>query len=201
MNADRRSGGTADLRILAIAGSLRRESFNRRLLDAVARLAPHGMSIDVYDGLDAVPLFNEDLEGPPEPPGVERLRAAVARADGLMIATPEYNQALPGVVKNFVDWLSRADGSALDGRPVAILGVTAGGWGTRLAQASLRHSLAACGAIVMPTPQVYLRLAAQLFDEQQRLVDPRVRESLAEFAESFQRWVRATCMQIERKTP
>jgi chromate reductase, NAD(P)H dehydrogenase (quinone) len=177
-------------RVLAIAGSLRRDSLNRRLLNAVAQLAPQELSIDVYDALEIVPLFNEDLEDPRAPPGVENLRAAVASADGLLIATPEYNQALPGVVKNFVDWLSRGDVSVLEGRPTAILGATPGGWGTRLAQASLRHTLAACGALVMPAPQIYLRSAAQLFDEQQRLVDARVRDSLRDFAEAFERWIR-----------
>ena len=137
---------------------------------------------------------------PRAPPGVEHLRAAVAVADGLLIATPEYNQALPGVVKNFVDWLSRGDESVLEGKPTAILGVTPGGWGTRLAQASLRHTLAACGALVMPAPQIYLRHAAQLFDELQRLVDPRARESLADYAKSFERWIRSTHQPSERKT-
>jgi chromate reductase len=122
----RGSTDVANVRVLAIAGSIRRDSFNRRLLHAVAQLAPRGLSIEVYDGLDAVPLFNEDIESPHAPPGVEHLRAAVAIADGLLIATPEYNQALPGVVKNFVDWLSRGDVSVLEGKPTAILGVTTG---------------------------------------------------------------------------
>ena len=198
MNTDERATGAVNVRVLAIAGSLRRNSLNRQLLDAVAQLAPRGLSIDVYDGLDAVPLFNEDLETPRAPPGVEHLRAAVAGADGLLIATPEYNQALPGVVKNFVDWLSRGDGSVLEGKSTAILGITPGNWGTRLAQASLRHTLTACGALVMPAPQIYLRHAAELFD-QQRLVDPRARELLADYAKSFERWIRFTRQPIERK--
>ncbi len=199
MNADERSTDAATVRVLAIAGSLRRDSFNRRLLNAVVELAPRGMSIDVYDGLDAVPLFNEDLESPRAPPGVEQLRAAVASADGLLIATPEYNQALPGVVKNLVDWLSRGDVSVLEGKPTAILGATPGSWGTRLAQAGLRHTLTACNALVMPAPQIYLRHADQLFN-QQRLVDPRARDSLADYTKSFERWIRLSRQPIERKT-
>ena len=187
----------AQSRVLAIAGSLRRDSFNLRLLGAAVSLVPRGMSIGIYDRLDDVPLFNEDLETPHAPPGVERLRAAVAAADGLLIATPEYNQALPGVVKNFVDWLSRGEVSVLEGRPVAILGVTPGSWGTRHAQAGLRHTLAACGALVMPAPQIYLRDAAALFEQ---LADARARDSLTNYLESFGKWIRLTSESLARKT-
>ena len=96
-------------RVLAIPGSLRRESYNRSLIAAAASLTPPHMSLTVYDSLDTIPVFNEDLEHP-SPAGVARLREAVASSDGLLIATPEYNQSLPGVVKNLIDWLSRSDG-------------------------------------------------------------------------------------------
>ena len=94
-----------EVRMLGIAGSLRRESLNRRLLEAMAELAPPGVVVDIFDALDTVPLFNEDLESPAAPAAVERLRAAVAASDGLLLATPEYNQSLPGVMKNSIDWL------------------------------------------------------------------------------------------------
>ena len=178
------------LRVLAIAGSLRRASFNGRLLAAARALAPRGMSIDIYDDLASVPLFNEDLEAPRAPVGVERLRDAVAHADAVMIATPEYNQSIPGVTKNMVDWLSRGEPEVLDGKPLAVLGVTAGSWGTRLAQAALRHTLAACGALTMPAPQLYLRDGAALFDVDGRLADTRSSESLSQFLVAFERWVR-----------
>jgi len=177
-----------ELRVLAIAGSLRRDSFNRRLLHAAAELAPPGMGIDVFDAITAIPLFNEDFESP-APPAVDELRSAVASADALLIATPEYNQSLPGVVKNLVDWLSRGQPSVLDGKSMAILGATAGQWGTRLAQSALRHSLAACEAFVMPAPQLYVHRAAELFDGP-RLVDARTRDALANFLVSFRRWIR-----------
>jgi chromate reductase len=193
-------GSAASWRVLAVAGSLRRDSFNRRLVEAVAALSPADVSIGVFEGLPDVPLFNEDLESEPPPRGVQRLREAVAQADGLLIATPEYNQALPGVVKNFVDWLSRGDAPVLEGKPVAILGVTPGSWGTRHAQAQLRHCLAACGALVMPAPQVYLRDANQLFGEQGELLDARARESLTGLATSFGHWMRWASGSRERKT-
>jgi chromate reductase len=178
-----------EVRMLAIAGSLRRESLNRRLLEAMAELAPPGVVVDIFDALDTVPLFNEDLESPSAPAAVERLRAAVGASDGLLLATPEYNQSLPGVMKNSIDWLSRGEHPVLEGKPVAILGATAGRWGTRLAQAELRHTLAACEALVMPAPQVYLRSADGLFDGR-RLVDRATRDALTLFLAAFHRWLR-----------
>ena len=173
-----------------VVGSLRRESFNRRALLAASALAPPTLKINVFDDLAAVPLFNEDLETPRAPPGVERLRSAVADADGVLIATPEYNQSLPGVVKNMVDWLSRGEPVVLEGKPVGILGATPGSWGTRLAQSVLRHTLTACGALVMPAPQLYLRSAAGLFDVQGRVIDSTTQASLVAFLASFDEWLR-----------
>ncbi len=189
-SAVRTPGDAGSLRVPAVAGSLRRDSFNRRLVDAAVGLSPGDVSIELFDGLPDVPLFSEDLESPQAPRGVERLREVVLRADGLLIATPEYNQALPGVVKNFVDWLSRGDAPVIEGKAVGILGVTPGSWGTRHAQAQLRHCLAACGALVMPSPQVYLRNGSELFDGRRELTDVRARESLTDFLTSFGRWVR-----------
>jgi chromate reductase len=181
--------------VLALPGSLRRSSFNRALLHAAAELAPAGLSLRVHDAVADVPLFDEDVEAEGDPPGVARLKAAVAAADGLVIATPEYNQALPGVTKNLVDWLSRGDAPVLEGKPAAILGASAGPWGTRLAQAGLRHTLAACGALVMPVPQVYVRDAAALFDAEGRLTDPRTRDQLARFTAAFASWIVTTSPQ------
>jgi len=174
---------------LAVAGSLRRNSFNRRLVHAATKLTPTRLLLPVYDDLGSVPLFNEDLEagGPPE--SVARLLAAVRRADGVLIATPEYNQSIPAVTKNLVDWLSRGDTDALAGKPVAIMGATQGAWGTRLAQAALRQTLTACGALVMPAPQLYVRSAAELFDLEGDLRDERTSASLKGFLESFEQWI------------
>jgi chromate reductase len=153
--------------VLAVAGSLRRDSFNRRLLEAAKQNAPSSLNLTLYDGLGGVPLFNEDLEqathgGPEE---VRLLRDAVAAADGLLIATPEYNQSIPGVLKNVIDWLSRpAPEEVLVGKPVSIIGASGGRWGTRLAQAALRQVLTATESIVMPQPAVFVREAAQQFD-------------------------------------
>jgi chromate reductase, NAD(P)H dehydrogenase (quinone) len=178
-------------RVLGIAGSLRSGSYNRRLLSTAAECAPEGMSVRLAD-LAAIPLFDEDLEqatgGGPEP--VRRLREQVASADGLLIATPEYNQSIPGVLKNAVDWLSRPEpGAALIGKPVAIIGASGGRWGTRLAQAALRQTLTAAESLVLPQPALYVREAARLFDEDGRLTHDPTREQLRQVLSAFARWI------------
>lgn len=180
------------LRILALPGSLRRNGHNQRLLENAARIAPTGLAIEVYADLAAVPLFDEDLEAASGggPAGVRRLRDAVATADAVLIATPEYNQSLPGVLKNALDWLSRpAPAEVLVGKPVAITGASAGRWGTRLAQASLRQVLVACEAAVMPTPMLFVRDAAQAFDANGRLIDAAALASLRRLLDAFGGWI------------
>ena len=153
------------VRILGIPGSLRAESFNKRLLEAAAEAAPAAVRLDVYDGLASIPLFNEDLEGEDHPgaPAVKRLRQAIEAADAVLISTPEYNQSMPGVLKNAIDWVSRPPRSSFDGKPVALAGITVGQWGTRLSQAALRQTLFACGADLIQVPHLYLRAADALF--------------------------------------
>ena len=181
------------IHILCLPGSLRRASWNRRLLQAAAACAPAGVSVEVYDALAAVPLFDEDREAaePEGPPGVRALRTAMAAADGVLIATPEYNQALPGVLKNALDWLSRESpqGEVLIDRPVAVLGASSGPWGTRLAQASLRQVLHTCGALVMPAPTVYVAHAAERFDASGELIHPATQATLARFMAGFVDWI------------
>lgn len=180
------------MRVLAIAGSLRRDSWNLRLLEAAAGLAPAGMTIDVHRDLGAIPMFNEDLEHESGvgPDAVQQLRHEVARADGLLIATPEYNQSIPGVLKNTLDWLSRAaPDEVLVGKPIAVMGATAGRWGTRLAQHALRQTLTAAEALVMPSPALYLGDAPSLFDSAGRLSHGGARESLQDLLGAFSSWI------------
>jgi chromate reductase len=173
--------------VLALPGSLRGASYNRRLLAAAADLAPAGTTVALFDQLSGVPLFDEDLEGAPPPAAVASLRAAVQSADGLLIATPEYNQSMPGVLKNAIDWLSR-DETVLDGKPVAIIGATSGRWGTRLAQAALRQTLSATGSLVMPAPAMHVADAARLF-EGAALTDGPTRQALADLLAAFACWI------------
>lgn len=174
--------------VLALPGSLRRDSLNRRVLTALGEAGRHALDVTLYRDLSAIPLFSEDLEAEHDHPPrtVTQLTGKIAAADGLIIATPEYNQSIPGVLKNALDWASR--GPALENKPVAVLGATVGPWGTRLAQAALRHTLAAMGARVMPQPMLFIAHADRSFDEQGR-ADDELRGRLENFAGSFARWI------------
>jgi chromate reductase len=174
--------------VLGIAGSLRRGSFNRQLLHVAAACAPAGLRIHVCDGLAAIPVFDEDLEQDASAAGpVADLRRMVKAADGLLFATPEYNQSIPGGLKNIVDWLSRDD--ALVDKPVAVIGATAGRWGTRLAQSTLRHVLYATESRVMPAPTLFLAEADRAFDADGRLIDRQATERLREVLAAFAAWI------------
>lgn len=173
--------------VLGIAGSLRRRSWNRLLLDAAVTVAAPHLELTPYCALERVPLFNEDIERP-LPDGVRELRNAVRRADGLLIATPEYNQSLPGVLKNALDWLSR-DETLLKAKPVAVMGVTVGRWGTRLSQAAVRQTLNAMGALVMPEPMLFVSHAERSFDAQGQLHDRDLAAGLQSVVRSLRSWI------------
>ncbi len=135
------------MRVLGIAGSLRPGSHNAALLRAAAGLVPSGAELVVFDGLRAVPPYDEAQDGARAPAAVRALRDAVAGADALLLATPEYNASIPGVLKNAVDWASRPyPASALRGRPAAVIGASTGLFGAVWAQAELRKVLATAGA-------------------------------------------------------
>lgn len=177
--------------VVAVAGSLRKASYNRVVLEAATEIAPPTVHITIFDGLDTVPVFNEDLEDSPDfPPGVTRLRKAIAAADGLLISTPEYNQSLPGSVKNMIDWLSRAEfPEGLAGRPVAVTGATTGPWGTRISQTLLKQMLHSVQALVMPAPNLFIPQVESLLDSEGRLVDYETLISLEDLVNSFIDWV------------
>ena len=175
-------------RVLCPAGSLRRNSWNRRLLKAAATLAPRGFELGLYDELAAVPMFNEDLEEP-MPSAVQDLRRAVTLSDGLLIATPEYNHSFPGVLKNAIDWLSRDPKTVLAGKPVAVIGATPGSWGTRLAQAALRQVLNATEARVMSAPTLFVARAGTAFDDSGQLQDAGLATALRGVVDAFAQWV------------
>jgi chromate reductase len=177
------------VRILAIAGSLRRSSHNRSILRAAARVAPESVTVEVYDGLETVPVFNEDLEGPPHhPSGVDYLRRQLLKSDGLLIATPEYNQSVPGPVKNMIDWLSRSE--SLAGLPVAVIGASTGPWGTRIAQTLLRQMLLSVQTVVMSHPTLFIPNVESLLDAEGELVDPATCQRLGQVVASFADWIR-----------
>jgi chromate reductase len=166
------------MKILAIAGSLRRESYNRRLLIAAAELLPPDVDFELFEGLKAVPPYDEDDDLEPAPATVARLRAAIADADALLFATPEYNSSIPGQLKNALDWASRPIASSvLRNKPVAVVGASTGAFGAVWSQAELRKVLAATGARVLDV-ELAVGHAAERFDEQGRLTDASTREQL-----------------------
>lgn len=176
-------------RVVGFAGSLRRGSFNKALLRCAVELAPAaGLEIEVHE-LDGLPLYNQDDEPYPPAP-VRALRDAVARADGLLIATPEYNYGVSGVTKNAVDWLSRPPAtSPIAGKPAAVMGASRGLIGTARAQLQLRQAFVFTHTIAMPPPEVLVSQAASKFDEQGRLADAATRELLERFLRSFAAWI------------
>ena len=136
-------------RVCGIAGSLRRDSYNRALLRAAQSLAPDGMTIEIWDRLADIPPYNADVEAQGDPEPVSALKAAIRAADALLIVTPEYNYGVPGVLKNAVDWASRPLAtSPLRNKPVAVIGASTGMFGAVWAQAELRKVLGTTGARV-----------------------------------------------------
>jgi len=145
------------MRILGISGSLRRDSHNTRLLRGVGKLLPEGVELELFDQLAAIPPYNEDDE-PQTPPAVAALNAAIAGADAVLVATPEYNASIPGVLKNALDWVSRPiQDTPLKGKPAAVIGASTSLFGAVWAQAEARKVLSTIGARVvdreLPLPQ------------------------------------------------
>jgi chromate reductase len=166
------------MRILGIAGSLRPGSHNAALLRAAAGLVPFGTELVVFDGLRAVPLYDEAQDGAHPPAAVRALRDAIAAADALLIATPEYNASIPGVLKNAVDWASRPyPASVLRGRPVAVVGASTGLFGAVWAQAELRKVLTTAGAAPLDR-ELPVGLAGEAFAPDGSLADPELAGAL-----------------------
>jgi chromate reductase len=173
------------VKILGISGSLRRESHNTQLLRAATELVPDGVEFELWDGLKAVPPFDEDDEAGPAPAGVSELYEAIAGADAILFATPEYNASIPGQLKNAIDWASRPVATApLRNKPAAVIGASTGMFGAVWAQAELRKVLASAGARVLDG-ELPLPVAHTQFDEAGRLVDEATNERLAEVVQSL----------------
>jgi NAD(P)H-dependent FMN reductase len=174
--------------IIALCGSLRRGSFNRMLLHAVVEMAPPGTSIDP-ESIREIPLYDADVEEEQGMPlVVQRLKDRIAQADGLLIVTPEYNNSVPGVLKNAIDWLSRpADDipRVFRGRPVAIMGATIGSGGTALSQAAWLPVLRFLGMRPWFERAVLISEAGKVFDSDGRVADAATRQRIRTFVEGF----------------
>jgi NAD(P)H-dependent FMN reductase len=179
--------------IIGISGSLRRASFNTALLNAAAGLMPAGSTLDIRS-IAGIPLYDGDIEERDGVPAdVSTLKDAIAAADGLLIVTPEYNNSLPGVLKNAIDWLSRPPADikrVFNGRPVAIMGATPGLGGTRLSQAAWLPVLRTLGTMPWFGGTLLAAGAAKVFDAEGRLTDEAIRARLETFMKGFVEFAR-----------
>jgi len=174
--------------ILGIAGSLRRHSYNRALLDAAQHLMSDTVPIELFDLLP-IPFYNEDLEAEETPVAVRMLRHRIAAADALLIATPEYNYAMPGVLKNALDWASRpAEDSVLRYKPVALIGASPSVYGTVRAQMMLRQVLLGTGSYVLTEPEMMVARAHEQFDALGKLQDKDTQERLRRLVDALVNW-------------
>ena len=177
------------VRILGIAGSLRRESYNRAALRAATELVPEGASIEIFE-LDGIPGFNQDEEQSP-PEKVTELKRRIREADAILFVTPEYNYSVPGVLKNAIDWASRPYGdSAWSGKPVAIMGASVGTIGTARTQYHLRQTFVFLNMFPINQPEVMIGNAAERFDAEGNLTDETTKNFIRQLLQNLVAWTR-----------
>ena len=173
--------------ILGICGSLRRQSYNRAALRAAQQLVPAGTRLAIFE-LDGIPPYNQDEEKTP-PPKVVELKTRVRAADAILIATPEYNYSIPGVLKNAIDWASRPYGdSAWTGKPVAVMGASVGILGSARAQYHLRQSFVFLDMYPVNKPEVVIASAAQRFNEAGELTDETAKTLISQLLQALVTW-------------
>lgn len=174
--------------IAIIVGSFREESINRKFAHALAVLGADRFDA-AFCRIDDLPLFSQDIETAPPAP-VERLKAGIAAAEGVLIVTPEYNRSIPGALKNALDWVNRpADRNGWKDKPVAVTGATRGQLGTVVAQQVLRMTLLGAGAVVMGLPTVYFTFKDEMFADDGSVADPKVKKFLDGFLDAFSEWI------------
>ena len=172
------------VRILGIAGSLRKGSYNRAALRAAQQLCPEGARVEIFE-LDGLPGFNQDEERNP-PPRVLELKQAIRSADAVLLVSPEYNYSIPGVLKNAIDWASRPYGdSAWAGKPVAVMGASVGLFGAIRAQYHLRQCFVFLDMDAVLQPEVAIGMAQQKFDAEGRLTDAKSKELIGELLKNL----------------
>lgn len=169
-------------------GSLREESFNRKMANALIAMAPAPLKLEIVE-IRQLPLYNQDDDADP-PPASAMFRARVRKADAVLFVTPEYNRSIPGVLKNAIDVASRPYGkSAWNGKPGAVISVSPGAIGAFGANHHLRQSLVFLNVPAMPQPEAYIGRAAELFDESGKLTDSSARDFLQKFLQAFAAWI------------
>ncbi|MBN1893937.1 NAD(P)H-dependent oxidoreductase [bacterium] len=176
------------IRVLGLSGSLRKGSYNTALLRTAEGLMPDGAVLEIYS-LSRLPFFSQDSEKPfPEP--VLEFRTRLAEADALLIATPEYNSSISGVLKNALDWASRPPRQPLAGKPAAVIGASTGRFGTARVQMHLRQILMHTGALPLGKPEVMITHAEQAFDAEGRLTDEKAKGFLKDLLAALADWTR-----------
>ncbi len=176
------------MKLIGISGSIREKSYNTMLLNAAFECLPKGVTMSVVDCGD-IPLYNGDLDGEVKPESVARLLAALGDSDGLLIATPEYNYSIPGVLKNAIDWASRPGyKSVLAKKPAAIVSAAKSAVGGARVQLHLRDVFSATLTPVVPSPPFLLPLAQEKFDKEGRLVDEDSQHRLDRYVKEFIAW-------------
>jgi chromate reductase len=177
------------VKVLAISGSLRKGSFNTMALRAAASLAPEGVTVTIHDGLRDIPPYDDDVRaGSGYPPAVAAFRDALKAADALLIATPEYNFSVSGVLKNAIDWASRPPEQPFDGKPIAIMGASGGAVGTARAQYDLRKMFVFLNGHVLNKPEVMIGQAQTRFDAAGNLTDEATRGLIAQQLAALRDW-------------
>jgi chromate reductase len=177
--------------ILGFAGSLRKQSYNKAILAAASEMVPDDAILEIFD-LEGIPPFNQDLELQP-PEKVKEFKAKIRAADAILIATPEYNYSIPGVLKNAIDWASRPYGdNAFHGKPVGLMGASVGMLGTARAQYDLRRSFVFLNMFPLNQPEVMVPFVQDKVDESGRLTDDKTRKKIRELLESLVAWTRRT---------
>ena len=173
--------------ILGFAGSLRKQSFNKAILRFASTLDLKGVKIDVFD-LEGIPPFNQDMENQP-PDNVKAFKAKIRAADAILIATPEYNYSIPGVLKNAIDWASRPSGdNSLGGKPVGIMGASTGMLGTARAQYHLRQCFVSLNMQPLNKPEVMVTVAQDKIDQNGNVTDAQTREKIAGLVTALADW-------------